>query len=193
MENGKWKMENGRGEGRVAVIVLMMVLLGEAMAGGGHGISAITLAARDAAGHRHAVTLGAHKDATMGFDVALGQLPVPPAPAGGFDLRILDPPGHTREPGTGAYADLRPFTSRTQVDTFLVMFRTADESYPITLTFVGDLADRCDSVAVFLHIDGEMRRVARELLSWSVPDASVTVATIIRYGVIPARRLSVEP
>lgn len=137
---------------------------------------------RDQAGRHFTLVLGVDPKATDGFDPVFGEVPIPPPPPpGNFELRFLDRPGHPRVPGDGSYVDIRPLRSPTQVDTFIVHFQTANETYPVTFSW--DRLRGCDSMFVVCRIGDVLRRIImNSASSLSLNDEGESKLMIIRYG-----------
>lgn len=146
--------------------------------------SLISVTVSDIAGHRHVVTIGAHTAATDTLDPVLGELPVPPVPfEGAFDVRLLGPPEKGKTAGADLYRDLRPLTSAAQIDTFVLGFRTATDSYPLSFSLPDTVAQLCDSIGVYLELPGKLEKVGLIRGTWEVVDPGVDRALIIRHGV----------
>jgi hypothetical protein len=147
--------------------------------------SVIPMTAKDAAGATHTIHISAHPEATMEYDTKLGEFPVPPVPFPDiFDFRLLDHPDHPREPRTGCYADIRPYTSPSQADSFIVRLVTAPEAYPITIALPENLSRLCDSIVVLFPSGGEYKRaeIGRDG-TWSLADPTINALLVIRHGV----------
>jgi hypothetical protein len=109
----------------------------------------IRLKISDARGHAQTMRFGVHKQATLGFDRELGEMPLPPyPPVPVFDVRFLHPDRRVLYAGDGSYADIRPQISPTQVDTFVVRLQAADNAYPMHISWDSSLLAGCDRVFV---------------------------------------------
>ncbi|MFN0157189.1 MAG: hypothetical protein ACKVRP_03845 [Bacteroidota bacterium] len=139
----------------------------------------------DAAGVSNSLVIGFHIDATGGYDLQLGEMPVPPLPLENvFDARIVDVPGRERMPSTGSYVDMRKLVALSQVDTFVIRFRTAVESYPITFSWDPEASELCESLTLKYH-DGRQEYEVDMLSTneWVVKDSTITSCRIVWYGV----------
>ncbi len=143
--------------------------------------------ATDSKGSQFSLTYGNDPDATDGFDLGLGEVPIPPPPPPDIlEMRFLDQPGRPRVPGDGSYVDIRPFRSAAQVDTFFVRFQVSADAFPVTFGWDG-IAD-CDSMFVEIRNDEDLTRVnmaAQTSLSLE-ENRQESKLMIIKYG---ARRI----
>lgn len=145
----------------------------------------LNLSVVDAAGIRNTLTLGFHGHATDGFDTHIGELPVPPIPVeNAFDVRLGDRAGMQRMPPTGSYVDLRALRQPSQIDTFILHFRTAQESYPLRFSWPASIRESCDSLTL-ISGDGQEEDVIDMLSTteWVVTEASVSSCKIVWWGV----------
>jgi hypothetical protein len=110
----------------------------------------VPITAEDMEHHSHTIVLGLHTRATDGFNLNLGERPIPPVPpVPVLDVRFLDPTRRrTDYPGLDSYVDLRPMKRTGQVDTFYVGFRPADEAYPVRFLWNVQALNRFDRVAL---------------------------------------------
>lgn len=120
----------------------------------------VPLTVRDIVGHRHSITFGVDARATYGFDVDLGEMPIPPVPGvPAFDVRFLDPEGRKQYPYEGAYIDLRPYFSPAQSDTFHVHFQPSANKYPVYVKWPMDALRNFGKAFLILVERGEERHV----------------------------------
>lgn len=96
----------------------------------------LALRAADAGGNSCVIVLAYHDDASMQYDIALGEKPIPPIPAvEAFDVRFLDPPGIRRTPPTGSYRDIRPRAPVARIDTFRIRVQPQNGAFPVRLSW----------------------------------------------------------
>jgi len=74
------------------------------------------------------------------YDTKLGEFPVPPVPFPTSSTFVSSTIRPSREPRTGCYTDIRPYTSPFQADSFIVRLVTAPEAYPITIALPESLS-----------------------------------------------------
>jgi len=163
---------------------------------GGEDSSAVTtigsytvpIVISDTSGHQFGITFGVDPKATYGFDMSLGEEPIPPPPTvSAFDIRFLDPL-QRKMPynGMGAYLDVRPYVSRTQVDTFYVRFQPNNDSFPMTITWPVKIKDAVDSACVIFRSAGSLVRINMlKERAVRVVDGTVNTCIIVTYGVKP--------
>lgn len=142
----------------------------------------------DSGGRKFAISLGVNPEATEGFDAQLGERPIPPPPdVAAFDIRFLDPQNRkTPYPGHGSYLDLRPYRSRTQVDTFYVRFQPRDQAYPMLISWPVKIREVVDSAFVIINTgEGLQRTNMLQEHHLRVTESSVHTCMVILYGVQP--------
>lgn len=111
----------------------------------------------DGNGLRNTLVLGHHDEATLDFDWALREAPVPPVPIDQiFDVRFLDPPGFPRRPSTGTYRDIRG-TGTAVADTFNVTCQPMNGGFPMTMKWNPALAFVQYAIAEIRSRDGSRR------------------------------------
>lgn len=87
------------------------------------------------------LNFGVNTHAHYCYDVALGELKLPP-PAPGFDVRLADTrTGSGKCLIDGTYIDIRPFFFEAQVDTYKISLRANENYYPIQIMWQ-DLSDK---------------------------------------------------
>ena len=93
----------------------------------------IPLTISDSLQHHNTLIMGVDPRATYGFDMALGEMPIPPIlPPPLFDVRFMDPLNRKQPiPGNGAYDDIRRYESPAQADTFFVRVQPAEGGLPL--------------------------------------------------------------
>lgn len=112
-------------------------------------VAPIEIITRDAGGKSTTLLLGYHEQATIGYDIALGENPVPPIPfPQAYDMRFLAPPGRTLVPPTGSYVDVRPITALR--DTFVIRYQPENGRYPVTLSWSQDDIAAYDTAEMIL-------------------------------------------
>lgn len=133
---------NGRGP--ALSVFLAFLLVCAASQGNGQDSAYVAVQGSDGEGHTLAITLGVHTRATNSFNWQLGERPIPPVPAAPvFDVRFVDVTRRrTDYPGLDSYIDLRPYTARSQADTFYVRFQPANTSYPMHFSWSHDVGTR---------------------------------------------------
>lgn len=145
----------------------------------------IPLTVRDAVGVSTTLILGTDSLATEEYDIALGELPVPPVPSEEiFDARFVSLPGRPRTPDTGSYTDLRRLRSPAQVDSFGIVLRTASDAYPITVSVDSAAAGRCDSLCLLLPRNGHYtRELLKEGRTLTIGESTTHEVILVRYGI----------
>lgn len=132
------------------IIILLISAIGMLRAQEPSTSLRLRLAATDQEGRRHRITCGLDARATYGYDLQLGEEPVPPSPPPGiFDFRFTDLPGHRRIPAEGTYMDIRALLhSPAQCDTFIVNCQATLNKYPMTIALEDPVPPEVDSMIV---------------------------------------------
>lgn len=128
----------------------------------------------DQEGSKNRLKIGVDGEATIGFDKDLDEWPIPPVPPSPFfDIRILDPDRRRGEfAGLDSYADIRPYVSASQRDTFYVRYQPNQDSYPCVFSWPADLGKSFEG-ATLLHTTKEgltdvdmLKQTSVELDQW---------------------------
>jgi len=149
----------------------------------------VELRASDATGVTHTISFGFHPDATEGYDLQFGELPVPPAPFDTmFDVRFLDPPGKKRVPPSGSYVDIRGSSATQEADTFHISLRTRTDCYPLVLAWSESIGTSFHQ-PLLLYSSGDSVHVLdmARTTSWKVTDPSITSCRVVVKGSRPGR------
>jgi hypothetical protein len=162
------------------LLFLVAIVATDALSGLKERMTEFTMT--DRRGVRFTLRFGTDPHATDGFDIALGEVPIPPPPPpGNFELRFLDRPNMRRIPGDGSYVDIRPIRAKTQIDTFIVHFQSPADGFP--LTFSWSHPSDCDSMFVECKEGRKKRRV--DMLkdhALEFEDENESRLIIIKYG-----------
>jgi hypothetical protein len=134
------------------------------------------------------VAFGFDNRGTDGFDIDLGEYPLPPPPPPGtFDFRLIDRPGMVRVPGSGSYVDIRKYNHRLQVDTFFIRLQVGAGDTSPRLEWDAVPEGICDSLFLERGTDKRRRRLdtseEREMEMENIQ--GVIQFAIITYGARP--------
>lgn len=172
----------------VAFLMSVLLLARDAPDSGAPPQYTLPIVIADSGGRRFAISLGVHPEATDGFDAQLGERPIPPVPdVAAFDIRFLDPNGRKAPyPGLGSYLDVRPYRSRSQVDTFYVRFQPRDQAYPMLMSWPVKIREVVDSAFVVIPDGGGSRRINMlEDHAFRIMDDTINTCMVVVYGVRP--------
>ncbi len=128
------------------------------------------------------IRFGVHTAATDSIDRRLGEFELPPyPPPDAYESRFIG-----RFLNLGSYADIRRFSSESQVDTYKVRFQTGLPGYPVTIAWP-DLADLYAG-SVELRVPGDSPVDMKSSSSFSVTNTDVSGFTIIAADPIPVSK-----
>jgi len=144
----------------------------------------IPITASDTENHKHTLYFGFQPNATYGFDVPLGEMPIPPVPSvQAFDVRFLDPSRRKQFPGDGAYMDIRPFQSRTQTDTFFIHAQPANGSFPVTFSWPEGLDEYFDTILLTYHHEGSAHTIdMTKQVTFAITGTEYNFFTVVTSG-----------
>jgi len=128
------------------------------------------------------LNFGLHTYATDCIDVMLGEFELPPV-APGFDVRFANiHPAYAACNGLGTYADLRPFVSPAQADTYRVRITADPDQYP--MIFFWPPLDSSYTGAVTLRAGTDTINM-KTSQSYILSDPDVSAVTIIARLPVP--------
>jgi len=144
----------------------------------------------DAGAGRDTVWFGFDPTATYGLNTPLCEIELPPPPpAGVFDVRFTNIPGHEGQDtpagmGQGFLEDYRLYVGPADVDTHRVRLQAGDAGYPMTLTWdMAQILAISDSCILQDEFGGILVKVRMHAVtSVVVSNPAISTLLLIRYG-----------